>query len=131
MNMEIFNVPRGCGKTTHLIMEATKTGCPIVVGLQTQKKYLEETIKKITDKHVDVYTVQEILNMKNKPKDILIDELPLVLNILLDCNVIEATMKCMILKDGRVEKLNFKINNKRQFLVKIKEVINESSINRS
>lgn len=92
MNMEIFNVPRGCGKTTHLIMEATKTGCPIVVGLQTQKKYLEETIKKITDKHVDVYTVQEILNMKNKPKDILIDELPLVLNILLDCNVIEATM---------------------------------------
>ena len=69
-------------------MEATKTGCPIVVGLQTQKKYLEETIKKITDKHVDVYTVQEILNMKNKPKD----ELPLVLNILLDCNVIEATM---------------------------------------
>ncbi|WP_368290967.1 hypothetical protein [Coprococcus sp. RTP21281st1_F1_RTP21281_210402] len=44
--MEIFNVPRGCGKTTHLIMEATKTGCPIVVGLQTQKKYLEETIKK-------------------------------------------------------------------------------------
>ena len=64
MNMEIFNVPRGCGKTTHLIMEATKTGCPIVVGLQTQKKYLEETIKKITDKHVDVYTIQEILNMK-------------------------------------------------------------------
>ena len=31
----------------------------------------------------------------------------------------------MILKDGRVEKLNFKINNKRQFLVKIKEVKNE------
>ena len=92
MNMEIFNVPRGCGKTTHLIMEATKTGSPIVVGLQTQKKYLEETIKKITDKHVDVYTVQEILDMRNKPKDILIDELPLTLNILLDCNVIEATM---------------------------------------
>lgn len=90
--MEIFNVPRGCGKTMHLIIEAIKTGCPIVVGLKTQKKYLEETIKKITDEHVDVYTIQEILNMKNKPKDILIDELPLVLNTLLDCNVIEATM---------------------------------------
>ena len=91
--MEIFNVPRCCGKTTHLIMEATKTGCPIVVGLQTQKKYLEETIKKsLTSKHVDVYTIQEILNMKNEPKDILIDELPLALNVLLDCNVIEATM---------------------------------------
>ena len=90
--MEIFDVPRCCGKTTHLIMEATKTGYPIVVGLQTQKKYLEETIKKITNKHVDVYTVQEILNMRNKPKNILIDELPSILNILLDCNVVEATM---------------------------------------
>ena len=61
-------------------------------SITNQKKYLEETIKKITYKHVDVYTIQEILNMKNKPKDILIDELPLALNVLLDCNVIEATM---------------------------------------
>lgn len=111
--MEIFNVPRGCGKTTHLIMEATKTGCPIVVGLQTQKKYLEETIKKITDKHVDVYTVQEILDMRNKPKDILIDELPLALNILLDCNVIEATMtnksrEMYDIQRWKMEKLNFR-----------------------
>lgn len=90
--MEIFEVPRGCGKTTHLIIEATKTGYPIVVGLQPQKKYLEETIKKATDKHVDVYTIEEILTMKNKPKDILIDELPLVLNVLFNCNVVEATM---------------------------------------
>lgn len=114
MNMEIFNVPRCCGKTTHLIVEATKTGCPIVVGLQTQKKYLEETIKKITDKHVDVYTIQEILNMKNKPEDILIDELPLALNILLDCNVIEATMtsksrEMYDIQRWKTVKLNFKM----------------------
>lgn len=119
--MEIFNVPRGCGKTTHLIMEATKTGCPIVVGLQTQKKYLEETIKKITDKHVDVYTVQEILDMRNKPKDILIDELPLALNILLDCNVIEATMtnksrEMYDIQRWKMEKLNFRTTRIDSFL---------------
>lgn len=90
--MEIFNVPRCCGKTIHLIMEATKTGYPIVVGLSTQKNILKKTIKKITNEHVDVYTVREILDMRNKPKYILIDELPSVLNILLDCNVVEATM---------------------------------------
>lgn len=90
--MEIFNVPRCCGKTIHLIMEATKTGYPTIVGLSSQKNILKKTIKKITNEHVDVYTVREILDMRNKPKYILIDELPSVLNILLDCNVVEATM---------------------------------------
>lgn len=90
--MEIFDVPRGAGKTTHLIIESTKNGYPIVVGLGTQKNYLIERASQITDKQVEVYTVKEILAMDNKPKKVLIDDLPYVLNTLLDCDVEEATM---------------------------------------
>lgn len=90
--MEIFDVPRGTGKTTHLIIESTKNGYPIVVGLGTQKNYLMERASQITEKQVEVYTVKEILAMDNKPKKVLIDDLPYVLNTLLDCDVEEATM---------------------------------------
>lgn len=90
--MEIFDVPRGCGKTTHLIVESTKNGYPIVVGLGTQKKYVQERAEQITDKHVEVYTVKEILEMENKSKKVLVDDLPYVLSTLLGCEVAEATM---------------------------------------
>lgn len=90
--MEIFDVPRGAGKTTHLIIESTKNGYPIVVGLGTQKNYLIERASQITDKQVEIYTVKEILAMENKPKKVFIDDLPYVLNTLLDCDVEEATM---------------------------------------
>lgn len=90
--MEIFDVPRGSGKTTHLIIESTKNDYPIVVGLGTQKKYVQERAEQITDKQVEVYTVKEILAMENKPKKVLIDDLPYVLNTLLDCEVEEAAM---------------------------------------
>lgn len=43
--MEIINLPRGGGKTTYAIIEALKTGCPIIVGNQIMKKELKEYAK--------------------------------------------------------------------------------------
>lgn len=109
--MEIFDVPRGAGKTTHLIIESTKNGYPIVVGLGTQKNYLMERASKITDKQVEVYTVKEILAMDNKPKKVLIDDLPYVLSTLLDCEVEEATMTSKSREMYDISLMEIEVNN--------------------
>ena len=95
--MEIINVPRAFGKTTNIIMRAVKTGYPIIVGTSSQKNLLEYQIKRITDKEVEVYTIFDFcdngkLRGKDKPKNVLIDELPVVLSIMLNANVDMATM---------------------------------------
>ena len=95
--MEIINVPRAFGKTTNLIMRAVKTGYPIIVGTSSQKNVLKDQIKRITDKEVEVYTVFEFCDNnkfrgKDKPENVLIDELPIVLSIMLNANVDMATM---------------------------------------
>ena len=95
--MEIINVPRAFGKTTNIIMRAVKTGYPIIVGTSSQKNVLKDQIRRITDKEVKVYTVYEFCDNnkfrgKDKPENILIDELPTVLSVMLNANVDMATM---------------------------------------
>ena len=97
--MEIINVPRAFGKTTNLIMRAVKTGYPIIVGTSSQKDELKYQIRRITDKEVEVYTVYEFCDKdrfrgssKPRPENVLIDELPIVLSIMLNANVDMATM---------------------------------------
>ena len=99
--MEIMNLPRGCGKSTNIIVESINTGYPIIVGTINQKKYLMETARKITMQPILVYTVNEFCsdmfwNDKSyKPKKVLIDELPNILSILLgtDCEMATMTSK--------------------------------------
>ena len=97
--MEIINVPRAFGKTTNIIMRAVKTGYPIIVGTSSQKNVLKDQIRRIniTDKKIEVYTIFEFCDNnkfrgKDKPENVLIDELPIVLSIMLNANVDMATM---------------------------------------
>lgn len=88
--MEIMNLPRGCGKTTNIIIEAVKTGYPIITLCRTMKRDIERHAEKITNKKIIVYTVAEFLDddfwcdkIDKKPEHVLIDELPFVLEELL------------------------------------------------
>lgn len=92
--MEILNVPRGYGKSTRLIMKAVETEYPIIVGTESMKQYLRDLAKKITDKEIKIYSAYEFASIDptKRSKNILIDELPLVLSILLNTNVEMATM---------------------------------------
>ena len=92
--MEILNIPRGYGKSTKLIMKAVETGYPIIVGTESMKQHLRDLTERITDKKVKIYSASEFtsIDAMKRDKNILIDELPLVLSILLNTNVGMATM---------------------------------------
>ena len=104
--MEILNVPRGYGKSTRLIMEAVETGYPIIVGTESMKRYLRDLAEKITDKQVKIYSAYEFayIDPTKRDKNILIDDLPLVLSILLNTNVEMATMTSGSLEKYGIEK---------------------------
>ena len=97
--MEIINLPRGCGKTIYAIIEALKTGCPIIVGNQIMKKELKEYAKTFYSGDVVVYTISEFCDDNfwkdddKKPEKVIIDELPLVLSLGCDCEIATITSK--------------------------------------
>lgn len=74
--MEILNWQRGYGKTFRAIQEAKQNKLPLIVALESQKRHIQEK-----DKDVEVYTVIEWRN-KYDDRNVIIDDLPLVLNIL-------------------------------------------------
>ena len=97
--MEIINLPRGCGKTTYTIIEAIKTGCPIIVGNQIMKKELKKYAKRLYNEDIVVYTISEFCDDNfwrgkgnKKPEKVIIDELPLILGQILGCSCKMATM---------------------------------------
>lgn len=104
--MEILNVPRGYGKSTRLIMKAIETGYPIIVGTESMKRYLRDLAERITDKEVKIYSAYEFadINAMKRDKNILIDELPIVLSILLNTNVEMATMTSGSLEKYDIDK---------------------------
>lgn len=83
--MEILNWQRGYGKTFRAIQEAKQRKLPLIVALEPQKRYIQEK-----DKDVEVYTIAEWRD-KNDDRNVIIDELPLVLSIL-GLNVELSTM---------------------------------------
>lgn len=104
--MEIMNLPRGCGKTTNIIIEAVKTGYPIITLHGTMKIDIERRAEKITNQKITVYTVAEFLDddfwkwkIDKKPEHILIDELPFVLDELLGTKCEMATMTSKSLEE--------------------------------
>lgn len=104
--MEIINLPRGCGKTTNIIIEAVKTGYPIITLRRTMKRDIERRAEKITNKKITVYTVAEFLDddfwcdkIDKKPEHILIDELPYILKELLGSKCETATMTSKSLEE--------------------------------
>jgi hypothetical protein len=99
--MEIMNLPRCCGKSTNIIIEAVNTGYPVIVGTNMQKRHLERRAEEITNKCISIYTVEEFLRGKIdfKPKKVLIDELPFVLSYLLNAECEMATMTSKSLEE--------------------------------
>ena len=135
--MEIINVPRAFGKTTNLIMRAVKTGYPIIVGTSSQKNVLKDKIRRITDKEVEVYTIFDFCDNnkfrgKDKPENILIDELPIVLSIMLNANVDMATMTSNSIEMYDIER-KYNLSNwilisfgKEKRIYNYKPVVNDS-----
>lgn len=72
--MEILNWQRGYGKTFRAIQEAKQNNLPLIVAIESQKRHIQEK-----DKDVEVYTVAEWRG-KNDDRNVIIDELPIVLN---------------------------------------------------
>jgi len=70
------------------------------------KQYLCDLAERITDKEVKIYSAYEFANIDamKRDKNILIDELPLVLSILLNTNVEMATMTSSSLERYGIER---------------------------
>lgn len=97
--MEIINLPRACGKTTNAIIESVKTGYPIIVANTPMKRDVMRRAEKICNKSITVYTVSEFCDdnywrskIDEKPEKVIIDELPYVLEKLLNAKCGMATM---------------------------------------
>lgn len=103
--MEILNVLRGYGKSTRLIMKAVETGYPIIVGTESIKQCLDDLAKKITNKEIKIYSVYEFdfIDAMKRDKNILIDELPFVLSVLLNTNAEIAMMTSGSLENYGIE----------------------------
>lgn len=96
--MKIYDVPRGCGKSTKCILDSAETGYPIICANNNSKRYIFEKAMGL-NKEIEVYTCQEYLETgfwreRKKPEHIIIDELPAVLNQVFGSEVEFATMSC-------------------------------------
>ena len=69
------------------------------------KHYLRDLAERITDKEVKIYSAYEFadIDAMKRDKNILIDELPLVLSILLNTNVEMVTMTSSSLERYGIE----------------------------
>ena len=85
---------RGTGKTTSLIMDAYYTGLPIVTTTITRRNNIQYQANQMGMSCVKVMTISDLENLKgkDKPEQVLIDELEDVLTALLGCRVVKANM---------------------------------------
>lgn len=85
---------RQTGKTTSLIMDAYYTGLPIVTTTITRRNNIQYQANQMGMSCVKVLTISDLENLKgkDKPEQVLIDELEDVLTALLGCRVVKANM---------------------------------------
>lgn len=85
---------RCTGKTTSLIMDAYYTGLPIVTTTITRRNNIQYQANQMGMSCVKVMTISDLENLKgkDKPEQVLIDELEYVLTALLGCRVVKANM---------------------------------------
>ena len=85
---------RCTGKTTSLIMDAYYTGLPIVTTTITQRNNIQYQANQMGMSCVKVMTISDLENLKgkDKPEQVLVDELEDVLTALLGCRVVKANM---------------------------------------
>lgn len=85
---------RCTGKTTSLIMDAYYTGLPIVTTTITRRNNIQYQANQMGMSCVKVMTISDLENLKgkDKPEQVLVDELEDVLTALLGCRVVKANM---------------------------------------
>ena len=96
--MKIISAPRGSGKTTCCIRESIKTGAHIVVATENEKKYINDTYKKmVEDEHIPdiplpiIYGVSDLVQDRIPPETkIIIDEIDRVVEALLAAHNVHA-----------------------------------------
>lgn len=91
----LIDVDNRCtGKTTSLIMDAYYTGLPIVTTTITRRNNIQYQANQMGMSCVKVMTISDLENLKgkDKPEQVLIDELEDVLTALLGCRVVKANM---------------------------------------
>ena len=85
---------RGTGKTTSLIKDSYYTGLPILTTNSVRKSNIQYIANQMAMPCVKVMTISDLENLKgkDKPEQVLIDELEDVLTVLLGCRVVKANM---------------------------------------
>ena len=85
---------RGTGKTTSIIMDAYYTGFPILTTTNIRKSNIQYIANQMAMPCVKVMTIHDLENLKgkDKPEQVLVDELEDVLTALLGCRVVKANM---------------------------------------
>ena len=100
--MKIFNLPRASGKTMRLLYASEFNNAPILCATITQKQYLMEKARNLGLKIPEPISVADVVcNKLNrdtiKDRDILIDEVPMVLQNLLNALGMKGKVKAITL----------------------------------
>lgn len=83
--MKIFDMPRGTGKTYQLAILSEKTGYPVLVATEMERKDCQRRFPKA--KFISVSGWQQIINKGERPEHIYVDEALWVLQKLLSYNI--------------------------------------------
>ena len=102
--MKIINLGRGCGKTTRLLYASEFNDTPILCANKISKQNLLDSAKKLNLKIPEPITPSEIvmggrfeISPIGRDKDVLVDEVPMVLQSLLDTLGVHREVKAMTL----------------------------------
>lgn len=104
--MKIINLDRGQGKTTRLLYASEFNNIPILCATLQHKKFIEERARQLGLKIPEPICVANLihyLEMRDEKllnKDILIDEAPMVLQILLNNMGMRGEIKAVTLTVG-------------------------------
>lgn len=118
--MKIINLPRQCGKTTRLLYASEFNDIPIVCATHQQKDYLKEKAKQMQLLIPEPIVVSEFTRggIKRLDSDVLIDEIPMVLQAMFRQLGLNGKIKAITLseKDNNLwEKENSKLHIKNEF----------------
>lgn len=102
--MKIINLPRGYGKTTRLLYASEFNNIPILCANKNSKQVLLDNAKMLNLKIPEPITPSEIItgsrfeiSQIGRDRDILIDEVPVVLQSLLDVFGFKCEVKAITL----------------------------------
>ena len=102
--MKIINLGRQQGKTTRLLYASEWQGIPILCATYQQKHYLMDMAKELRLNIPEPIYVAEILKENSaKDKDILIDEAPWVLQMLLKNMGMRGEVKAITLTSDELD----------------------------